>query len=394
MTHHHRTRTRRWAGLLVGLSLTATAAACAGEDGQVVTKEAGTVGGVGSLPEALSISGRYSSTTEVPTTPRPTIAMRGDFDELVAAVEGNRLLMIGDSIFASTSRRYGGQMCFVLLPLGWAVEVNAEPARFVEFGARVLDRRLRPESGVDWDVAVVHLGSNFRGDVEAYRRELFAILDRLAPRPTVLVTVSEFRPDRARVNEVVRDMVRFYSNVVVLDWADITAREPGLTGGDRLHLTDDGRARLALEIAELVGPAPEGSTAACLSSSFTDDSATNGPGAVSPPVTGPVTTSARPRPTPLPTTTGGGTGGAGGGSGGGTGGGSGAAPTTTSAPATVPTTTGAPTETEPTVPATSVPDTSAPTTAAPPPVDPTPPPTAAPTTQPAPTSTAPPSEGG
>ena len=38
--------------------------------------------------------------------------------------------MIGDSILASTSRRYTGEMCLGLVPLDWAVEVDAEKSRF------------------------------------------------------------------------------------------------------------------------------------------------------------------------------------------------------------------------------------------------------------------------
>ncbi|HET9548029.1 MAG TPA: hypothetical protein VFO97_09350, partial [Desertimonas sp.] len=75
-------------------------------------------------------------------------------------VEGQRVLMIGDSIMASTSRRYGGEMCRELVPRGWEVEVDAESGRFVDFGDRVLDNRL--DAG--WDVAVVMLGNNYGAD--------------------------------------------------------------------------------------------------------------------------------------------------------------------------------------------------------------------------------------
>ena len=57
-------------------------------------------------------------------------------------VAGNRILIIGDSIMASTSSRYGGQMCDALVPLGWEVAVEAEPSRFIDFGNRVLDKVL------------------------------------------------------------------------------------------------------------------------------------------------------------------------------------------------------------------------------------------------------------
>ena len=93
------------------------------------------------------------------------------------------MLVIGDSILASISERYGGQLCDRLVPRGWAVEVDAEVGRFIEFGRRVLDRRL--DAG--WDAAVVMLGNNYGGDPEAFGRELDALLDELAPMPVVLI---------------------------------------------------------------------------------------------------------------------------------------------------------------------------------------------------------------
>ena len=77
-------------------------------------------------------------------------------------VSGNRLLMIGDSIMASTSSRYGNEMCDALVPLGWQVAIEAEASRFAEFGVRVLDQRLNAEAG--WDAAVVFLGTNYEGN--------------------------------------------------------------------------------------------------------------------------------------------------------------------------------------------------------------------------------------
>jgi hypothetical protein len=335
------------------------------------TLDSGTISGVGSLPEVLTARNPQTSTTSTSSTvPRPTIAETADFVTVGEAVDGNRVLMIGDSILASTSRRYGGEMCFALQPRGWATEINAEIGRFIEFGTRVLDRRLRPEAGIDWDAAVVFLGNNFRGDADAYRSELFAILDRLAPRPTVLLTVTEFRPDRSRVNTVIRDMVQFYPAVRVVDWAEITDAEPELLSGDGLHLSDAGRVRLALELADVLGEAPPDSQAACLSTSFTDDSAGAGPGVVAPPTTRPATTrpaTTRPPTTRPPTTQPNTTTGGGGGN-----------PTTSA-----PTTTSSPTTSE--APDTSVDDTTAttsvdttpattaapsPTTAAPSPTDP------------------------
>ena len=50
--------------------------------------------------------------------------------------------MIGDSVFAGSAERYGGEMCRAIVPLGWRVEVDAEPYRSIKFANTVLNRRL------------------------------------------------------------------------------------------------------------------------------------------------------------------------------------------------------------------------------------------------------------
>ena len=177
--------------------------------------------------------------------------------------------MIGDSIMASTSSRYGGEMCKELVPRGWEVEVDAESGRFVDFGDRVLDDRLDSE----WDVAVVMLGNNYGADKEVFAEYLEDIVDRLAPRPTVLLTVTEFRPDRADVNDVIYDIAADNDNVRVVDWAGETAADPSLVGGDGLHLSNEGRVHYADMVGRALGRAPGVGEGDCLGSDFTDDSA-------------------------------------------------------------------------------------------------------------------------
>jgi hypothetical protein len=138
--------------------------------------------------------------------------------ELVGSiVDGNRILMIGDSILASTSSRYGNHMCEAVVPLGWQVAVEAEPSRFVEFGNQVLDRLLRDDADPEeeWNAAVVFLGTNYRGNAVQYEAELVEILDRLAPRPVVLFTVTEYRSNYVEVNEVVNRLGAERDNVTV-----------------------------------------------------------------------------------------------------------------------------------------------------------------------------------
>ena len=50
-----------------------------------------------------------------------------DVEAIADRVNGNRLLVIGDSIMAGTASRFGGELCDALVPDGWAVQIEAEP---------------------------------------------------------------------------------------------------------------------------------------------------------------------------------------------------------------------------------------------------------------------------
>ena len=98
--------------------------------------------------------------------------------------------MIGDSVTASITQRYGGQACAALVPLGWKVEVDAEVSRFIDFGKRVLDSRL----SAGWDVAVIFLGTNYGLNQVVYESMLKDLVVQLAPRPTILINSTLYRP--------------------------------------------------------------------------------------------------------------------------------------------------------------------------------------------------------
>jgi len=181
--------------------------------------------------------------------------------------QGHRLLMIGDSILASTAKRYGNEMCNALVPLGWQVSVEAESGRFVGFGLEVLDVRLRAEGG--WDAAVVFLGTNYEGNLESYRTRLAEIVERLAPRPTLLLTTATFRSAQREVNRAIREVARAHDHVSLLDWAAVAATK-GVRTGDGVHLTEKGRSVLAVAIARALDVAPF-RPGACLESRFRDD---------------------------------------------------------------------------------------------------------------------------
>jgi hypothetical protein len=262
---------------------------------------------------AATASGADTTTTQLSigrlpppvTDPQSTVASTGGVgttttlaaeDTVGARAKGNRVILIGDSVMASTSRRYSNDMCDALVPLGWQVEVDAETGRFIDFGKKVLDKRL----SAGWDVSVILLGNNYGEDQNKYRTALEQLVERLSPNPVVLLTVTEFKPSRAEVNAVIAEMVAAHDNVIVADWATVTRNDPALTGADRLHLTTVGRQALAQNVALALGQAPE-QPGVCLKTSFTDDS--------SGPVTGTTvhrrstTTTSDPSPAPSPDST-------------------------------------------------------------------------------------------
>ncbi|HAN34958.1 MAG TPA: hypothetical protein DCQ52_05770 [Acidimicrobiaceae bacterium] len=253
----------RRVALLLGL-LAVVSACGAAASGQGVDPPA--TAAVGGLPPATPTTAPEPTTTTSTAVVRTTVTLPLDA-KVGARVAGNRVLLIGDSVMASTSQRYGGEMCDALVALGWQAEVDAESGRFVDFGDRVLDERL----AAGWDAAVILLGNNYGEDQPTYRRYLEAMVMRLSPQPVVLLTVTEFKPSRAEVNAVIFEMAQKYPNVVVLDWAVVSAADPSITGADGLHLTDPGRSVLAQQVAEVLGTAPT-QPGKCLASSFRDDS--------------------------------------------------------------------------------------------------------------------------
>ena len=178
--------------------------------------------------------------------------------------------MIGDSVLAAISNRYGNQLCTELVPRHWVVEVDAEVGRRIAFGRQVLAKR----GDDDWDAAVIMLGNNYDGDAAAYGRELGLLLDELGPIPVVLITVTRFRPIQDQVNYVLQLTATQRDNVRLVDWQARTAATDGakLLGGDRLHLTETGRVALAAMITDALGSAPTELMGDCLRSTFTDDS--------------------------------------------------------------------------------------------------------------------------
>ena len=268
-------RLRSILGILAIGGVVSACSVSGGTNGQMVLQNVGRIPGIATSGGELIIDGQRSSLSTL------------EGAALGANAAGNRLLVIGDSILSGTASRYGGAMCSALVPMGWRVAVEAEAGQMVGFGRTVLKDRIYE----GWDVGVVFLGTNFGGSQKNYERDLTAIVEALAPRPTLLLTATLNRPTMQQVNETIRTVASKYSNVSVLDWGT-TSIQPGLLNRDRVHPTDAGRQVLVASIAAALGTAPE-TPGACLPSKYTDDSLVTGgvmpsttmPGATIPMVT-------------------------------------------------------------------------------------------------------------
>ncbi len=268
---------RALAPLTLGLLVVTGCTADGGAAEPTAPEVPGTVA-LGVLPEPLSdrpaVPTRPTSaaaTTTTTTEPEPESPIDGPVG---AVVSGNRVLLIGDGVLASVAPRFEGIACDVLPGFGWVMEIAAEPGRFVEFGLEVLDERLAPQAGVDWDVVAVMLGNQYDGDRADFERTLREILDRVAPRPTLLYTISGADRQRTEVNEVIREQASAFPSVIVVDWAAAAAAEPErLLDDGGPTPTEEGSGRLVLFTAAALGDAPGGGEGECLPPVFTDDSA-------------------------------------------------------------------------------------------------------------------------
>jgi len=231
----------------------------------VLPGEDGYLEGVGRIP-----GGDYEQIVALPD------GVEVEFPDLAGEplgrnADGARLLMIGDSIFASTSSRYGDEMCATLTQLGWNVALEAEAGSFVNFGQKVL--RAKFDEG--WDAVVVFLGTNFDGNVANYETRLRDIVEIVWPTPVLLLTTGMFRAEQAEVNQVIWTVRDSYDHVTVLDWSQILDTG-GLLSDDGVHLSRNGRTVLAKAVARAIQFAPSDRVGACLESTFRDDSGVAG----------------------------------------------------------------------------------------------------------------------
>jgi hypothetical protein len=211
-----------------------------------------------------------SSTAAPPST--PTEPIEGPIGELV---DGNKILLVGDSILASAAPRNDGEICDALVLFGWAAEVDADSDRGIDFGSEVLDARLGDEENRqdDWDVVALSFGSDVDGtDADAvaeFGTELSGLIERAAPRPVLLYTLVG-GGDREAINEVIRTQPQSYPNVLVLEFADAGDDGVRVVDDSGRMLTEDGMKRFSVRTAATLGDAPGEGEGACLPSEYED----------------------------------------------------------------------------------------------------------------------------
>lgn len=261
----------------------AALAAC-GSAGATDDEPTGTIGGVGLLPDQTATSAVLAtappdgSTTVAPTSAAsdaaPNVVAPGSSVVPIAErVAGNKLLMVGDSIFAGAASRYGNEACSTLVPLDWQVDVEAESGRAIDFGERVV-RQMVPQG---WDVIVFFLGTNYGGNEVGYREYLVKALDHIGPdTPVILLTTTVYAAKQEEVNTIIREEAASRPNITVLDWAAMS-EAPGMLSGDGYHPTELGRQTMMDAVSLLVGRAPL-SPGKCLQSKNRSD-IPNTPGA-------------------------------------------------------------------------------------------------------------------
>ena len=212
-----------------------------------------------------------SSTSKPPSTPDEPIEA-----PLGALVDGDRILLIGDSILASAAPRNGGELCDALVLFGWQAEIDAVADRGIDFAAGVLDARLIDEQNQndDWDVVALSFGSDVDGNdadaVAEFGTELGELIERVTPRPVLLYTLAGGGAGRSAVNDVIRAQPQSHHNVLVVDFADAGGDGVPIVDDSGQALTDDGMKRFSIRTAAAAGEAPGDGEGTCLPSEYSD----------------------------------------------------------------------------------------------------------------------------
>jgi hypothetical protein len=235
---------------------------------------------MGVLPQPLSNAATLPApppppTTESAATTTSTPALPEEPIEapVGALVDGNRMLLVGDSVLASAAPRNGGQLCDALVLFGWQAEIDAASDQGIDFGSTVLNERLSGgASKAHWDVVAFVFGSDVDATdtraVDQFDTALGELIDRVSPRPVLLFTLAG--DDRAAVNAIIRAEPEAHPNALVVEFADAGDDGVPVVDDSGRTLTDDGMKRFSIRTAAAAGDAPGDGNGSCLPTQYLD----------------------------------------------------------------------------------------------------------------------------
>lgn len=271
-------RPHRLAALLAVPVLLAACSSSGDETGAVTIDVPDTVA-LGVLPDPLTDQPTLPPPPSPPTTAAATPATAAPTPGTVGvpiggAVAGDRVLLIGDGTLLSAAPPNDSRMCDSLTLFGWDAELDAVDVDDLTFVDEVLDARLAPDDDLDWDVVALFIGNQLPPDalaVDELEEVLADTIERVAPRPVLLYTLSETDRSREQLNEVIRAQPDEHPNVLVIDWAELGGAATEVVADDGYSLTDDGLKRLPLQTAAVLGEAPVDQDGRCLQPAFPGD---------------------------------------------------------------------------------------------------------------------------
>lgn len=251
-------------------------AACGGGTHEIATPTV-------DVPETVAIGVMPAPLTDSPTLPPPPSppsttapdsgsAATEPLGPLEGAlrdhVDGDRLLFIGDGALASVTADVDRQLCDALSVFGWEAELDAFPGNDdLSYVSAVLDLRFNPENDLDWDAIVLWVGNEIPADglgIAELTETLDATIERVAPRPVVLYTLSELDSGRVQFNEIIRSRAEEHAHVAIIDWAELGGPAGEVLELDGVSLSGDGRKRLPLITAQALGNAEPDGDGGCL----------------------------------------------------------------------------------------------------------------------------------
>ncbi|MEI2641923.1 MAG: hypothetical protein U0R28_02675 [Candidatus Nanopelagicales bacterium] len=153
----------------------------------------------------------------------------------------NGLFVEGDSLTIGSSNAIKANLASEFL----SITVDAEVGRSTPTGIS------RLYAGQSANVWVVALGTNDAPDPVTMRRNVKSVLAQAGKRPVLWVSVwrsESYLP----VNRMLSRLDRKYSQLAVLRWDKVIAKNPTLLAADKIHLTPTGYEIRGQMIADAV----------------------------------------------------------------------------------------------------------------------------------------------